>query len=102
AYPQKKDSAAEKKQVGKLYPACKPSTNDSLFVQINSETKAPLLYQRKGKLAPKVDSIMFSAAPGTIYGPYLSNGSYSLAKLVDARVGPDSVKARHILLDPNM
>jgi len=102
AAPSKDDSAAVKEQVSKLEPAFKASTNDSLFVQINSETKAPLLYQRKGKLAPKVDSIMFSAAPGTIYGPYLSNGGYSLVKLVDARISPDSVKARHILLDPNM
>ncbi len=36
-----------------------------------------------------------------VYGPYLSNGSYKIAKLVDSRVGPDSVKARHILLDIN-
>ncbi|MDB5112152.1 MAG: peptidylprolyl isomerase [Mucilaginibacter sp.] len=102
AAPSKEDSAAVKLQVSKLEAAFKSSTNDSLFVQVNSETKAPLVYQRKGKLEPKLDSIMFSAAPGTVYGPYLSNGSYSLAKLVDARISPDSVKARHILFDPNM
>jgi len=99
--PSKEDSAAVKLQVEKLEPTFKTSTNDSLFVQVNSETKAPLLYQHKGKLDPKIDSIMFGAAIGTVYGPYLSNGSYALAKLVDARVGPDSVKARHILIDPN-
>lgn len=98
--PSKEDSAAIKLQVSKLEPAFKTSTNDSLFVQVNAETKAPLIYQHKGKLEPKIDSIMFSAAPGTVYGPYLSAGSYNLAKLVDARIGPDSVKARHILIDP--
>jgi peptidyl-prolyl cis-trans isomerase D len=100
AAPSKEDSAAIKLQVSKLEAAFKASTNDSLFVQVNAETKAPLIYQHKGKLEPKIDSIMFSAAPGTVYGPYLSGGSYNLAKLVDARIGPDSVKARHILIDP--
>jgi peptidyl-prolyl cis-trans isomerase D len=43
---------------------------------------------------------MFKEAPGFIYGPYQSNGSYKIAKLVEARMAPDSVKARHILITP--
>lgn len=102
AAPSAEDSAAVKAQVEKLIPALKASTNDSLFVQINSETKTPLAFVGKGKLDPKIDSIMFKAAPGTIYGPYISNGSYSIAKLVNYEVGPDSVSAKHILLNPTM
>jgi peptidyl-prolyl cis-trans isomerase D len=100
AAPSKEDSAAIKDQVNKLVPAFKSSTNDSLFVQVNAETKAPILYKKKGQLGdPKLDSVMFSAPKGFVYGPYLSNGSYKLAKLVDSRISPDSVKARHILID---
>jgi peptidyl-prolyl cis-trans isomerase D len=99
AAPSKEDSAAIKKQAEKLAIDFKASTNDSLFVQINAETKAPITYQHKGKLDPKIDSIMFSAPNGFVYGPYLSNGTYKIAKLVDAHVEPDSVKARHILID---
>jgi peptidyl-prolyl cis-trans isomerase D len=98
--PSKDDSTTVKEQVAKLLPEFKSSTNDSLFVQINSETKAPLIYQRKDQLDPKLDTVMFNASPGFIYGPYLSNGSYKLAKLIDSRIGPDSVKARHILIAP--
>jgi len=95
----KEDSAAIKEQVEKLVPLFKASTNDSLFVQQNSETKTPFTYKKKGQLGdPKLDSVMFNAPNGFIYGPYLSNGSYKIAKLIDARVGPDSVKARHILI----
>jgi peptidyl-prolyl cis-trans isomerase D len=102
ASPSKEDSAAIKDQVEKLVPAFKSSTNDSLFVQVNAETKTPFVYKRKGQLGdPKLDTVMFGAQKGFIYGPYLSNGSYKLAKLVDSRVSPDSVKARHILLDVN-
>ncbi len=98
AAPSKEDSAVVKTEVDKLAPAFKASTNDSLFVEVNADTKAPLAFQRKGQLDPKIDSIMFGAAKGFVYGPYLSGDSYKLSKLVDEQVGPDSVKARHILL----
>ncbi|MET3978452.1 peptidyl-prolyl cis-trans isomerase D [Mucilaginibacter sp. UYP27] len=100
ASPSKDDSAAVKTQIDKLLPEFKTTANDSLFVQINSETKAQLAYQKKGQLEPKLDSVMFAAEKGFIYGPYLSNGSYKIAKLVDTRVGPDSVKARSIIINP--
>jgi peptidyl-prolyl cis-trans isomerase D len=100
AAPSKSDSAAIKKQAEKLVVDFKASTNDSLFVQINAETKTAPAYQHKGHLGdPKLDSIMFSASNGFVYGPYLSNGSYKIAKLVNSRVEPDSVKAKHILID---
>jgi peptidyl-prolyl cis-trans isomerase D len=100
ASPSKEDTAAVKTQINKLAGEFKNATNDSLFVQINAETKAPLTYQHKGQLEPKLDTVMFNAAKGTVYGPYFSNGSYKIAKLIDSRVGPDSVKASHILLNP--
>ena len=100
ASPSKEDSAAVKTQIDKLAADFKTATNDSLFVQVNAETKAPLTYLHKGQLEPKLDSVMFNAAKGQVYGPYFSNGSYKVAKLVDSRVGPDSVKASHILLNP--
>jgi len=100
ASPSKDDSAVVKEQIAKLKPEFTASTNDSLYVAVNAETKTPLVFQKKGQLDPKIDSIMLSAAKGTVYGPYFSNGSYKLAKLVDVRFSPDSVKARHILLSP--
>ena len=100
AAPSRDDSAAVKQQIEKILPAFKSSTNDSLFVQVNAETKTPIAYKRKGQLGdPKLDTIMFGAAKGFVYGPYFSQGSYKLAKLVDSRMSPDSVKARHILID---
>jgi peptidyl-prolyl cis-trans isomerase D len=99
AAPSKDDSAGIKKQVEKLRDSLRTTKNDSLFVQLNAETKAPLTFQHKGRLEPKLDSVMFNASKGFIYGPYISNGSYKVAKLVDAKVEPDSVKARHILID---
>lgn len=95
------DSAAVKTDMDKLAGEFKTSTNDSAFVQINSDTKRPLTYVKKGALEPKLDTVMFNSAVGTVYGPFVStSGSYEIAKLVDTRIGPDSVKASHILLNP--
>ncbi|MGY3213685.1 peptidylprolyl isomerase [Mucilaginibacter sp. HD30] len=98
--PSKADSAVVKNQVEKLKGEFAASTNDSLFVQINSENKQPITYKHKGELGSGLDSVMFNAVPGFIYGPYLQNGYYALAKLVESKVGPDSVTAKHILLSP--
>jgi peptidyl-prolyl cis-trans isomerase D len=100
AAPSKEDSAALKVEVNKLAESFKTSTNDSLFVQINSETKTPIAFQKKGALEPKLDSLMFNAAKGFVYGPYISNGSYKLAKLTDVKTTFDSVKTKHILINP--
>ncbi|MEO3407056.1 SurA N-terminal domain-containing protein [Mucilaginibacter sp. CAU 1740] len=99
AAPSKEDSVATKQQVEKIAGEFKASTNDSLFVQINAETKAPLVYQRKGGIDPKLDTTMFNAAKGFVYGPYLENGSYKVAKLIDTKTTFDSVKTKHILID---
>lgn len=37
----------------------------------------------------------------SIYGPYLEDGYYKMAKLIAVANRPDSVKVRHILLSPN-
>jgi len=100
AAPSKEDSAALKVEVNKLAESFKTSTNDSLFVQINSETKTPIAFQKKGALEPKLDTLMFNAAKGFVYGPYISNGSYKIAKLTDVKTTFDSVKTRHILINP--
>jgi len=100
AAPSKEDSAAIKAEINKLVDSIKVTKNDSLFVQINSETKNPLAFQKKGTLEPKLDTLMFNAAKGFVYGPYVSNGSYKIAKLSEVKTTFDSVKTRHILINP--
>lgn len=43
------------------------------------------------------DSI-FKIPVGSVYGPYIDGGSFSLAKLVGIRTQPDTAKVRHILV----
>lgn len=100
ASPTKADTASTLQMINKIATDFRTTKNDSLFVSINADTKAPLSYVKKGQLDPALDSIVFNASVGSIVGPVLSNGSYKLAKLVDTRMSPDSVKASHILITP--
>lgn len=96
--PSKSDSAGTLKMIQKVAADFKTTPNDSLFVSINADTKVPLTYMKKGQLDPALDSAVFNAAVGTVVGPVFSNGSYKVAKLLDTRMSPDSVKASHILV----
>lgn len=94
------DSATIKAQVAKLAADFKLTPNDSLFAANNSDVKVPFTYISKGKLDPAVDSVIFNYPAGSYYGPTFSGNSYKLIKVVSTRISPDSVKARHILIDP--
>jgi peptidyl-prolyl cis-trans isomerase D len=100
AKPSKTDSADAKTAAEKLAAEFKASNNDSLFVSINSETKAPLKYVHKGQLDPAIDTIVFNSEKGAFIGPVFSNGAYKMAKVLDMKFSPDSVKASHILINP--
>jgi peptidyl-prolyl cis-trans isomerase D len=100
ANPSKADSADIKAMVAKTATEFRAATNDSLFVSINAETKMPITYVRKGQLEPALDSAVFSASNGAFIGPLFSGGVYKMVKVLDLKVGPDSVKASHILLNP--
>ncbi|MFC6103724.1 peptidylprolyl isomerase [Olivibacter domesticus] len=100
AKPTAQDTVLAKETVTKLTKELATSTNDSLFAASNSEQKRPVAYIKKGTLSPALDSLVFSAAAGTTVGPVYTNGVYESAKVLDVRNSPDSVTARHILLNP--
>lgn len=74
------------------------SKDDSLFVAQESGETMSKAYLTKDKMVnnPMADT-MFSVALGTVVGPYVNSGMYSLSKVVDRKAIPDSIKARHIL-----
>ncbi len=84
--------------INKLVEEFKTAQNDSMFVALNSDLSYSPSYMKKGSLPPSIDSIMFNAEIGFVYGPYEEAGSYRLAKLSNVKFLPDSVKASHILL----
>ncbi|MEJ7767996.1 MAG: peptidylprolyl isomerase [Chitinophagaceae bacterium] len=77
------------------------TTNDvpAFLVRNGSEVNYFDGYILKSKMqVPNADSITL-ASNGTVFGPYIDNSNYSLAKVIDKRSMPDSVKVRHILVN---
>jgi peptidyl-prolyl cis-trans isomerase D len=94
--PSKEDSMKIIANLSQLKPEFRASTNDSLFTATNSGSIAAA-YVKLVDASPSIKDSLASMSVGSVVGPYFENGAYVISKLVDKRVLPDSVKARHIL-----
>jgi len=97
--PSKDDSLAVQSEIEKLKPQFAAAPNPGTFVsQQNSNLPFDDAYYGKSVIqVPAKDSI-FNTPVGGIYGPYLDGSNYVLAKVLDVKSMPDSVKCRHILI----
>ncbi len=77
------------------------ATDVSDFVNKNSDTPYNEEFFSKTSLTPPLDSLIFVEKPGFVYGPYVENNEYKLARLISFKNLPDSVHARHILIAPS-
>lgn len=70
------------------------------FVNRYSDVKYDSLYYKKGALPLNLDSIVFKAKKGEFIGPLYDEATftYTLAKVMDFQMRPDSMKASHILI----
>jgi peptidyl-prolyl cis-trans isomerase D len=71
------------------------------LVNIESDISYDGVYQTQSELSESIREFMFKASPNDVYGPYFENGSYRLTRLVETAFRPDSVRARHILIQPD-
>ena len=72
------------------------TNNDSLFAASNGGGVSPSYGKVEDLTGTLKDSLPVMSV-GSVVGPFKEGTNYVLAKLVDRRVLPDSVKARHIL-----
>ncbi|MGB0862871.1 MAG: peptidylprolyl isomerase [Saprospiraceae bacterium] len=98
--PTSEDSADIRNKIADLVPQFKAAENDSMFITDNYGTFEQA-YQFKDVLSPIVADSIFNLPKGSVVGPYLEGRQYKAVKVVDRMVVPDSVEARHILLQPN-
>ncbi len=99
--PSMEDSVAAYNWVNQQVTALHTSANDSVYINLNAETRFTGAYAKKGELSSAIDTVLFDKPAGTIYGPYFEAGSYKVAKVLKVRSLPDSVRARHILIKPD-
>ncbi len=78
-------------------------TNDNVqFVNSNSDINFVDTWYKKEQLPANIGTWIFDegAEVNDVYGPYFETDRYTLAKLNALEMMPDSVRARHILLQP--
>ncbi len=68
-----------------------PSTGDAYYPKSR-------LQQANQQIGASHKDTILTLGKNQVYGPYLDGSSYVLAKMIDSKVLPDSVKCRHILL----
>ena len=76
----------------------KEAEDDTLFVNRNSDTPLNLPYLVEGTFPSKIDTLIFKADTGVVFGPFLDGNAYKLAKVIGFDFRSDSVEARHILI----
>ncbi len=98
--PSKEDMESAFQSIEKLVQPFRESSDDSLFVAINSDTRIEIDYFKTGTMSPVVESAFLSegVTPGFVTGPYEENNTYRLSKLIESKMMPDSIKVSHILV----
>jgi peptidyl-prolyl cis-trans isomerase D len=99
ASPTSADSAKIRQQlIDQEHDFATTNNPETFLARVGTETPYADIYFGKSRIqVPGKDSI-FALPKGALYGPYLDAGNYVIAKKVDEKVLPDSVRARHILV----
>ncbi|MDR0710989.1 MAG: SurA N-terminal domain-containing protein [Prevotellaceae bacterium] len=97
--PSEEDDKAASSWIENLAPEFKNATDVVQFTTLHSDVPFDAVYHKKGELPELLDSFAFSSGKSDMLGPVLDDGVYKMARIADARLLPDSVKAQHILLD---
>lgn len=99
ASPSAADTQAVKDQLNQLKPEFASTADEKSFLsKNNSEMPYYSSYKSKNELKQEANDSILALAPGQVYGPYLNENNFVLAKVVDKKDLPDSVKVRHVLV----
>ncbi len=70
------------------------------FINSTSDTRHTGFYLPLSGIPDSLKAFVKKENRKDVYGPYIENGTYKLARLLDAADRPDSVHVRHILISP--
>ncbi|MGL4364364.1 MAG: peptidylprolyl isomerase, partial [Bacteroidales bacterium] len=97
--PSEEDVNTVKNWIEKLAIDFQKSTDVRQFAALHSDVAFNPNYFKKGELPEVLDKFAFSSDKKDMLAPTLDDNRYKIARISDIRLLPDSVKARHILLD---
>jgi peptidyl-prolyl cis-trans isomerase D len=102
ATPSQRDSAELFNQLSALKEEFHNAPEPKVFVARNNSS-IPYFdgYALKSRLTIDAKDSIVNMPVGSVVGPYLDGGAYVIARKIDVRMVPDSVKVRHILIGIN-
>jgi peptidyl-prolyl cis-trans isomerase D len=77
------------------------ATDPVQFINMTADTRYVGFFTPLSEVPEKLRDFVKEGDLKTVYGPYLEDGSYKIAKLLAVADRPDSVHVRHILLATN-
>jgi peptidyl-prolyl cis-trans isomerase D len=101
--PSSDDFEATQEWINDIVPDFASATDNIAFVNSNSDVDFDDTWYKKEDLPEDIATWIFEtdADVNDIFGPYFEDNAYKLAKLHASEMMPDSVEARHILLQVN-
>jgi peptidyl-prolyl cis-trans isomerase D len=96
--PSEADIALVRKWANEMYQELKSTKNDSLFLVNNSDQGFDPKYYSKKTIPAGYDTTLFTQDIGFVTMPFEISTETRIQKLLDKKIGPDSVKAQHILV----
>ncbi len=100
--PSEADYAAAKEYVdGLAVEFASSSVPPMQYATLNSQEKPDTRYYRENELPAEIAALAFGADRYGMVGPTLNGDVYTMSRVADVRVIPDTLGARHILLAPS-
>ncbi|HXH19708.1 MAG TPA: SurA N-terminal domain-containing protein [Chitinophagales bacterium] len=96
--PTKEDTLRVKSKLEELYENFKNTSSDSAFLRSYSQKPFDPKYYSRDELTSSIKDTFFSIDTNAVIGPYLEDGYWMYAKLLDRKLIPDSVRAKHIFV----
>jgi peptidyl-prolyl cis-trans isomerase D len=98
--PSAEDTKQSYDYINKIKVEFAASDNPVQFINTSADTRYVGFYLPIASVPDSLKDFVKKENAKEIYGPYLESGSYKIAKLIDVSDRPDSVHARHILIQP--
>lgn len=77
------------------------ATDPVQYINLTADSRHISFYSPLSDIPENLREFVRAENTNTVFGPYLEDDTYKIARLIDVANRPDSVHARHILLSPN-
>jgi len=71
------------------------------FINLSSDNRHNEVFRPVEDISDMIRDFVLEENTDEVYGPYLENETYKIARLIEVDTRPDSVHVRHILISPN-